>query len=161
MIQKLKRELQRVQEAKTRIQRQIQGLENSFEMEAMLQKVKLESELKVLEEAEKRIKAQLEEQESALKNQLPELRRKYEEMLMVFREKLICLKKAYDAFIKAFSDAEKSLEAVLDAHRSLNNVCYELNLPCPNKHPSGLFLDGRTRARLKDFGEWLTEAINS
>jgi len=160
-LMKLKRELQRVREARERIQAQIQRLENSFEVESMMEKIRLETELKVLEEVESRLKAQIEEQEDILKTELPKLQSKYQERLMVFREKLICLKKAYDEFTKAFSDAEKSLEAVLDAHRPLSNVCHELSLPCPSKHPNGLFLDGRTRARLKDFGEWLTEAINS
>ncbi|MEM2003141.1 MAG: hypothetical protein QXQ37_00625 [Nitrososphaerota archaeon] len=80
---------------------------------------------------------------------------------MVFREKLQHLKETFDDFMKAFSDAEKALDDVLNAYRPLSNVCYELNITYPNKHPSGLFLDGRTRARLNEFRKWITEVVNN
>lgn len=53
MILDLRRELGRIEETKKKIQAQIKNLENNFEMESMMVKIRLENDLKILDEVEK------------------------------------------------------------------------------------------------------------
>lgn len=145
---------------KERLTREIERLAGISSTDALIHRRELEQRVKIIEELEREIDGKIVERRKYLEEIMPKLENEYLEALKVFKMRFKRLVEAYHQFMKSYEEANGALEKVISTWHPFYNSYYELKGQTPvQKHPSGLFLDGRTLSRLRDFGAWLQETL--
>ncbi|MCS7135776.1 MAG: hypothetical protein NZ931_01590 [Aigarchaeota archaeon] len=135
--------------------------ENPLGIELILERKKIDEELKLLSEIQSEIMKEMEARRNELEKLLPAARKKYEGELLVLSEKLQKLSRSLDDFLSAFEEVRKQLDKTEETYRELFHIESELELNPVRKHPYEMFLNGVTLSRLQLFKtrvhEWIRE----